>query len=114
MRLRLFTEPGFNLLDAFKLIDRTNSGKFDSYKLYSFLRDQQYVATNEELAAVIRRMDLDDDEQVSYSEFKDFLPPEYVIHDKYLSDNERYDHNRKMPKGCICINCKSKDCCCAG
>lgn len=93
-------------------MDRNNTGRFDAYKLYSFLREQEFLATDEDLAAVIRRMDCDSDEQVSYQEFKDFLPPEYVIHDKLLSDNARFDHKKPTQKSCLCIDCKQRACTC--
>jgi hypothetical protein len=33
----------------------------------------EYNASNEELLAIIRRIDLDGDEMISFEEFKDFI-----------------------------------------
>lgn len=70
-------DPGFNLLDVFLILDRNNSGTVDKLKLELFLKDCDYVATDEELAAIIRRFDLDGDDRISLLEFKELIPPEY-------------------------------------
>lgn len=68
------SQPGFSLPGSFELIDRFGSGKIDSFVLYSFLRELGHFASNEELAAIVRRIDTDGDELVSYREFESFLP----------------------------------------
>lgn len=60
----------FNLMDAYKMIDVNNSGAINDFKLYTFLRDNDYIATQEDLNAIIRRIDLDGDEVIGYEEFK--------------------------------------------
>jgi hypothetical protein len=47
----------------------------DAFAFYAFLREQNHFASNEELAAIVRRIDTDGDELVSYQEFENFLPP---------------------------------------
>ena len=46
----------------------------DAFSFYAFLREQSHFASNEELAAIVRRIDTDGDELVSYKEFENFLP----------------------------------------
>jgi Ca2+-binding EF-hand superfamily protein len=85
IKKRLNEIPKFNLLEAFRTLDRNNTGKVDSTKIFQFLKNTgDYSATNEELAAIIRRIDLDGDDQISYEEFKDFLPPEFLPSQKQM------------------------------
>jgi len=50
----------------------------DAYKIHVFLKEtQDYISTNEELIAIIRRIDLDGDDQISYAELRDFLPGDF-------------------------------------
>jgi Ca2+-binding EF-hand superfamily protein len=62
IRYKLHEIPGYNMLEAFKLLDFNNSGKICQYKIFTFLRDNDYIASNEEIVAIIRRIDLDGDE----------------------------------------------------
>jgi Ca2+-binding EF-hand superfamily protein len=78
IKTRLHQIPSFNLLDAFKRLDRNNTGHVDAYKIHVFLKEtQDYISTNEELIAIIRRIDLDGDDQISYAELRDFLPGDF-------------------------------------
>jgi Ca2+-binding EF-hand superfamily protein len=49
----------------------------DNLKIKLFLKECGYVASEEELVAIIRRVDLDGDDLISLWEFKELLPPEY-------------------------------------
>jgi Ca2+-binding EF-hand superfamily protein len=59
-------------------MDVNDTGKIDGFKIYTFLRDCDYIATNDELVSIIRRIDLDADEMISFEELKEFLPPSYA------------------------------------
>lgn len=62
-------------MDVFRRLDRNNTGRIDAYKLHVFLKEaQDHISTNEELVAIIRRIDLDGDDQISFAELRDFLP----------------------------------------
>lgn len=67
---KLFKMQNFNLMDAFKMIDVNNTGGINDFKIYTFLRDNDYIATQEDLNAIIRRIDLNGDEIIGYEEFK--------------------------------------------
>lgn len=54
--------PGYDLLSAYKLLDFNNTGKVCQFKIFTFLRDNEYIATPEEIVAIIRRIDIDGDE----------------------------------------------------
>jgi len=54
------------LLSLFCLIDKSGAGKVDAFGFYAFMREQGHFASNEELAAIVRRIDTDGDELVSY------------------------------------------------
>jgi Ca2+-binding EF-hand superfamily protein len=67
IKKRLSQIPNFNLLEAFKRLDKNNTGRVDAYKIHCFLKEAaDYMASNEELVAIIRRIDLDGDDQISF------------------------------------------------
>lgn len=51
----------FSSLAALRSIDRYNAGTFTSVELGAFLRSQGHFATETELMAIIRRIDVDGD-----------------------------------------------------
>lgn len=61
---------------AFYSIDDWNYGYIDRKNLKSFLKKHGYLAKNEEVMAIIRRMDLDADARLSKQEFMAALQPE--------------------------------------
>lgn len=65
----------FNLLDAFKLIDRPSTAFITVDKLYSFLRRNGISVFEEDMDAILRRLDTDADGRLSYSEFIEAVLP---------------------------------------
>ena len=61
--------------DAFAAVDRFSSGRIDFDNLKAFFRDLAQFPTNEELNAILRRMDKDDDGILKYGEFVEALEP---------------------------------------
>ena len=66
----------FDVKKAYLSIDDWNYGFIDKKNLKSFLRKHNYLASNSECMAVIRRLDLDADARLSIHEFADGLKPE--------------------------------------
>ena len=60
---------GYNLLEAYRMLDFNNGGTVCQYKIFTFLRDNDYIATTEEILAVIRRIDTTGDEKITFKEF---------------------------------------------
>ena len=65
----------FSKKKAFQAIDDWNYGYIDKKNLRAFLRKHNYIASNSECIAVIRRLDLDADARLSILEFADGLKP---------------------------------------
>jgi len=65
----------YSTLASFNSIDRLSLGRIDSSNLDSFLRSQGHSASQDELVAIIRRLDSSGDATVSYSELSEFLRP---------------------------------------
>ena len=95
-------------MDAFMQLDRNNSGTVDKLKLQLFLKDCDYVATDEELVAIIRRIDLDGDDCISLWEFKELLPPEYQAGPMLPESSVVL----QSPIDCYCVYCKAMTCVC--
>jgi len=66
----------FDYEKAFQSIDDWSYGYIDKKNLKSFLRKHGHLATNEEVIAIIRRMDLDADARLSKVEFIEGIKPE--------------------------------------
>ena len=73
LRDRLAVLSDFTPLSAFKAIDDYNDGHLDHFNLKRFLRKNGHLATDEELIAIIRRIDTNADSKLSYNEFAEFV-----------------------------------------
>ncbi|OMJ80663.1 hypothetical protein SteCoe_19042 [Stentor coeruleus] len=63
----------FSMVSAFSLIDFPSTSFITRDKLYSFLRRNGKLIYDDDIDALLRRMDIDGDERLSYSEFADSL-----------------------------------------
>ena len=63
----------YSHLEAFSCIDRFNSNRIDYDNLKSFFRDLAMFPYDEELIAILRRVDRDDDGVIKYDEFVEAL-----------------------------------------
>jgi Ca2+-binding EF-hand superfamily protein len=61
--------------DAFASIDDFHYGYVDFSNLKRFLKRNGYIPTNKDLAAVIRRLDLDADSKLKKGEFIEGIKP---------------------------------------
>jgi Ca2+-binding EF-hand superfamily protein len=60
-------------LAAYRSIDRYATGQIDSLNLGSFLRAQNHSSSEHELVSIIRRIDVDGDAALSFSEFGEYM-----------------------------------------
>ena len=65
----------FSPEDAFKAIDDINFGKIDFNNLKRFLKKNKFIPNNKDLAAIIRRMDMDADSKLTIKEFVAGIKP---------------------------------------
>lgn len=61
--------------DAYAIIDDFNYGYVDFSNLKRFLKKNGYIPTNKDLAAIIRRLDLNADSKLSKDEFIEGIKP---------------------------------------
>ena len=76
IKQRMESNKEFDYEKAFNSIDDWNYGYIDRKNLKSFLRKHGHLASNEEVMAIIRRMDLDADARLAKKEFIDGIKPE--------------------------------------
>lgn len=81
----------FTIQNAFSEIDDEGLSIIDHASVESFLRRNGFAPTEEELTAIIRRIDVSADARCSYSEFEEALRP--VILDNYSGK-----YNKTQPK----------------
>lgn len=60
----------FTLQKAFRAIDDWSYGYIDQSNLKRFLRTAGFVASKQELVAILRRFDMDGDAKISFAEFE--------------------------------------------
>lgn len=68
----------YSAIAAFDSIDSPRIGRIDHYNLKCFLNRTCAYPTDGEVTAIIRRIDLDGDQSLSFSEFDAFLREPYV------------------------------------
>ncbi|OMJ66559.1 hypothetical protein SteCoe_36556 [Stentor coeruleus] len=72
-RRDLALRPDFSVVSGFSQIDYPSTSFLTRDKLNDFLRRNGKIAFIEDLDALLRRVDVDGDERLSFSEFSDFL-----------------------------------------
>ena len=63
----------YNQMDLFRHVDFRNTGFVDRDAIRIFMRDQGFHIDEDGLDSMIRRLDHDGDERLSYSEFVEAL-----------------------------------------
>ena len=61
--------PGWNTLSAFNMVDSQKTGDITHFNLYGFVNLHGFDATDEELIAIIRRIEGRGNGTVDYDEF---------------------------------------------
>ncbi|CAI2362581.1 unnamed protein product [Moneuplotes crassus] len=75
IKQELASKPDFDSKSGFKTIDDWNYNYIDFSNLKRFLKSTGHIATNKELAAIIRRLDLNADSRLSFEEFDEGIKP---------------------------------------
>ena len=87
----------FDVKKAFQSIDDWNYNYIDKKNLKSFLRKHNYLASNSECIAVIRRLDLDADARLSLAEFSEGLKPEEPYNKQIKRNQIKNSSSRGQP-----------------
>lgn len=66
----------FSIVAGFSVIDYPSSSFLSREKIYSFLRRNGKMVFDDDIDAILRRMDVDGDERLSYSEWSDTIRPQ--------------------------------------
>lgn len=75
IKQELACKSDFDRKSGFKTIDDWTYNYIDFSNLKRFLKSTGHVATNKELAAIIRRLDLNADSRLSFDEFEEGIKP---------------------------------------
>jgi len=70
MKRQLENAYDFSFKKALNAIDDWSYGYVDKTNLKRFLRSMGHVSTKKELVAILRRLDLDGDAKINFSEFE--------------------------------------------
>lgn len=86
---------------AFETIDSTRDLALNSRNIQSFLRQNRYYATESELVAIIRRLDVDADQKITYDEFIEAFRPQSSVGDIKASSfgASRYEEEKSIRGG---------------
>lgn len=84
----------FSTISAFSVIDYPSTSLISREKLNSFLTRNGKIVFNDHLDAILRRVDIDGDERLSYSEFSDFLRTQEPV---AISNSPRRSPTRNSP-----------------
>jgi Ca2+-binding EF-hand superfamily protein len=89
--------PDFSIEAAFEEIDQDDANIIDHISVESFLRRNGFAPTEEELTAIIRRIDVSADASASFAEFEEALQPVEID----TADVNNNDYNNQYSKGGI-------------
>lgn len=73
LKMKLHSNKSFDMHEAFLMVDDWNYGYIDQTNLKNFLRKHKHITTEQDLLAIIRRMDMDGDARVNEVEFSNAL-----------------------------------------
>ena len=76
MKQQLESNKSFDFTKAYYSIDDWNFGYIDRRNLKIFFKKHGYIASNEDVIAILRRMDLDADARLTMQEFIEGITPE--------------------------------------
>ena len=74
-KMRIGSQPDFNLLDAFNMLDKTSKGWVTAGEILDVLGEHGSFPHRDEVYLFVRRYDRDGDGRLLYSEFRDAFTP---------------------------------------
>ena len=89
-KIRLASQPDFNLMDAFQMLDRTVKGWVTAPEIVDALADLGVYAHRDNVYLFTRRYDKDSDGRLLYSDFCDAFTPKSGPHALTLNSRSAY------------------------
>lgn len=88
----------FSVQGAFKVIDDWNYKYIDDSNLKRFLRNVGYLASKQELVAIIRRIDLDGDAKINLDEFNEGVRSQFSLAAPYSSKSQKLNMSKQLSR----------------
>ncbi len=84
-RRDLVKRHDFSTYACFRSVDELNEGEINIDNMRAFLKKAGHYPTEEEVVAIIRRLDLNADSSISYAEYSEALKPqEFSLQNQYI------------------------------
>ena len=83
----------FTIISGFGILDYPSTSFISRDKLYGYLRKNNKLSFEDDIDAILRRMDVDGDERLSFTEFSDFVRTKEPI----ISSPSRRSPSRSSP-----------------
>ena len=80
---------------AFETVDNTRDHALNSRNIQSFLRLNGFYATDSEIVAIIRRLDVDADQKITYEEFIEAFKPQSIAESSSSLTGSRFEEEKK-------------------
>ncbi len=84
IRKELEKRHDFSTYGCFRAVDEANEGDINPDNLRGFLKANGYYPTEDEVIAIVRRLDVDADCKISYEEFCDAIKTQEFTKKKQL------------------------------
>jgi len=99
MKQQMEANKAFDYEKAYRSVDDWAYGYIDRRNMKMFLKKHKFLATNSDVVAIIRRMDLDADARLTKEEFIEGIKPEepYSKTMKRQSSRSQKRNNRNTP-----------------
>jgi Ca2+-binding EF-hand superfamily protein len=83
LRLDLENRHDFSTYACFRAIDDMNEGDINPENLRQFFKNNGYYPTEDEVIAIVRRLDVDADCKISYAEFSEAIKAQESSREKF-------------------------------
>ena len=91
----IINSPNFSFEALFAEIDQANVGYIDFNTLFEFFRKNAFYPYEEEIIAILRRLDKNDDGRLTMSEFIDSLTPKGLLSPEPIPDHQESKFKQK-------------------
>lgn len=82
VKKELFGQEGFSLWKAFGTLNKSGKGRVDEGEIKEFMRKYGNYVSSDDFDALMRRVDVEEDLEISYNEFLEALMPLHVPYKK--------------------------------
>lgn len=99
LKMHLISRHDWDPLKAYNAIDVTNDGYLNHRNIQQFQRNNGHFASDQELIAIVRRLDADADQRVIFQEFCEAVQP--IVFEDTTMQRTPFDNRGAGPENSL-------------